>query len=117
MWIGPLVIKELKRIVEASEITKYAGFMTGLLDHQSFNLFLREDDSNWPKKDIVGKQELEIRIGNDHIAFEVAIPIRNSVCYSLIGWIERLPKLAPSSTSRTVRTLKASVFSIILFKI
>ena len=32
---------------------------------------LREDDSNWPKKNIVGKQELEIRIGNDHIAFEV----------------------------------------------
>ena len=31
----------------------------------------REDDTNWPKKNIVGKQELEIRIGNDHIAFEV----------------------------------------------
>jgi hypothetical protein len=24
VWIGPLVVKELKRIVEASEITKYA---------------------------------------------------------------------------------------------
>ena len=33
----------------------------------------REDDTNWPKKNIVGKQELEIRIGNDHIAFEVRI--------------------------------------------
>ena len=33
----------------------------------------REDDSNWPKKNIVGKQELEIRIGNDHIAFEVGV--------------------------------------------
>lgn len=32
----------------------------------------REDDTNWPKKNIVGKQELEIRIGNDHIAFEVS---------------------------------------------
>ena len=31
----------------------------------------REDDTNWPKKNIVGKQELEIRVGNDHIAFEV----------------------------------------------
>ena len=31
----------------------------------------REDDTNWPKKNIVGKQELEIRIGSDHIAFEV----------------------------------------------
>ncbi|KAK7036685.1 hypothetical protein VNI00_011350 [Paramarasmius palmivorus] len=53
VWIGPLVVKELKRIVEASEIVK-------------------EDDTNWPKKNIVGKQELEIRIGNDHIAFETA---------------------------------------------
>ena len=34
---------------------------------------IREDDSNWPKKNIVGKQELEIRIGNDHIAFEVRV--------------------------------------------
>jgi hypothetical protein len=31
----------------------------------------REDDAKWPKKNIVGKQELEIRVGNDHIAFEV----------------------------------------------
>ena len=33
----------------------------------------REDDTNWPKKNIVGKQELEIRVGNDHIAFEVRV--------------------------------------------
>jgi Mago nashi protein len=32
----------------------------------------REDDTNWPKKNIVGRQELEIRLGNDHIAFEVS---------------------------------------------
>jgi len=36
----------------------------------------REDDTNWPKKNIVGKQELEIRIGNDHIAFEVSAFLR-----------------------------------------
>ncbi|KAF8301450.1 Mago nashi protein [Clavulina sp. PMI_390] len=53
MYVSPLVVKELKRIVEASEIVK-------------------EDDTNWPKKNIVGKQEIEIRIGNDHIAFETA---------------------------------------------
>ncbi|KXN85167.1 hypothetical protein AN958_11589 [Leucoagaricus sp. SymC.cos] len=41
MWIGPLVVKELKHIIQASEITK-------------------EDDANWPKKNIVGEQELEI---------------------------------------------------------
>lgn len=33
----------------------------------------REDDSNWPKKNIVGKQELEIKIGGDHINFEVRL--------------------------------------------
>ena len=32
----------------------------------------REDDTNWPKKSVVGKQELEIRIGKDHISFEVS---------------------------------------------
>ena len=35
----------------------------------------REDDAQWPKKNIVGKQELEIRIGNEHIAFEVSVII------------------------------------------
>ena len=34
---------------------------------------IREDDTNWPKKSIVGKQELEIRVGSDHIAFEVRV--------------------------------------------
>ncbi|KIO26927.1 hypothetical protein M407DRAFT_243547 [Tulasnella calospora MUT 4182] len=53
MYISNLMVKELKRIVEASDITK-------------------EDDTNWPKRNIVGRQELEIRIGNDHIAFETA---------------------------------------------
>ena len=38
----------------------------------------REDDAHWPKKNIVGKQELEIRIGNDHIAFEVC-PLYSSL--------------------------------------
>ncbi|KAF6759707.1 mago nashi domain-containing protein [Ephemerocybe angulata] len=51
LWIGPLVVKELKRIVESSKFTK-------------------EDDSSWPNKNIIGKQELEIRVGNDYISFQ-----------------------------------------------
>ena len=39
---------------------------------QSTDSTNREDDVNWPKKNIVGKQELEIRVGNDHISFETA---------------------------------------------
>lgn len=57
VWVSPLVVKEMKRIIESSEIVK-------------------EEDTNWPKKNIVGKQELEIRIGNDHISFEV----RRDIC-------------------------------------
>jgi protein mago nashi len=46
-------------------------------------VLLREDDTNWPKKNIVGKQELEIRIGNDHIAFEVCRVTISSACVLL----------------------------------
>lgn len=35
---------------------------------------LREDDSKWPQKNKDGRQELEIRIGNEHISFEVYHP-------------------------------------------
>ena len=50
--VSPLMMKELKRIISESEVMK-------------------EDDQKWPKKNVVGKQELEIRMGNDHISFEV----------------------------------------------
>lgn len=55
VYISPLAIAELKRIVEASEVIK-------------------EDDAKWPKKNIVGKQELEIKLGDHHISFEVSPP-------------------------------------------
>lgn len=41
---------ELKRIIEDSEI-------------------LREDDNMWPRPDRVGRQELEVVLGDDHISF------------------------------------------------
>lgn len=31
----------------------------------------REDDSQWPTKNVVGSQEIEVRLGNEHISFEV----------------------------------------------
>jgi hypothetical protein len=34
----------------------------------------REDDVSWPKKNIVGRQELEVRIDKEHISFEVRFP-------------------------------------------
>ena len=34
----------------------------------------REDDVSWPKKNIVGRQELEVRVDKEHISFEVRGP-------------------------------------------
>ena len=53
MWVGQLVIDQLRDLIEESEI-------------------IREDDEKWPQKNVGGKQELEIRIGNQHISFETA---------------------------------------------
>lgn len=52
MCLSPAMIEEIKRIVELSEI-------------------LKEDDAKWPPKNKDGRQELEIRLGNQHISFEV----------------------------------------------
>lgn len=48
--VSQLVLDELKRVIEDSEI-------------------LQEDDASWPQPDRVGRQELEILIGNQHISF------------------------------------------------
>lgn len=54
MCVSSLVVDEIKRIVKTSEIMK-------------------EDDAKWPQKNKDGRQELEIRLGNDHISFEVSL--------------------------------------------
>ena len=53
VWISPLMVDELKRIVQESEI-------------------LQEDDAKWPKRNATGRQELEVRLGKEHISFEVS---------------------------------------------
>eukprot|EP01147_Barroeca_monosierra_P004346 gene4345-8511_t len=52
-YVSQAVLKELQRIIEDSEITK-------------------EDDQLWPAVDRVGKQELEIVLGDDHISFKTS---------------------------------------------
>lgn len=61
MSVSSVVVDEIKRIIKSSEITK-------------------EDDSKWPQKNKDGRQELEIRLGNDHISFEASndLPVRGS---------------------------------------
>lgn len=53
LYLSASVVEEVKRIIEDCQITK-------------------EDDSKWPEANREGRQELEIRMGNEHIAFECA---------------------------------------------
>ncbi|KAJ3332658.1 hypothetical protein HDU76_013472 [Blyttiomyces sp. JEL0837] len=53
VYCGQSLMKELKRIIEDSEVMK-------------------EDDNLWPLPDRVGRQELEIVLGNEHISFTTA---------------------------------------------
>ncbi|KAF5022339.1 hypothetical protein F66182_5626 [Fusarium sp. NRRL 66182] len=88
MCVSSVVVDEIKRIIKTSEITK-------------------EDDSKWPQKNKDGRQELEIRIGNDHIAFETA----------KIGSLVDVTESADPEGLRVfyylVQDLKALVFSLI----
>ena len=64
LFVSQQVLDELCRFVEESEICK-------------------EDDALWPKPDVVGRQELEIVMGNQHISFATSkigslIDVRNS---------------------------------------
>lgn len=51
--LGPLVIEDIKRIIRESEVTKC-------------------DDSRWPEPTRDGRQELEIKMDREHIAFTVS---------------------------------------------
>ena len=52
VFVGQGVLDEARRIIEEAEITK-------------------EDDKNWPMPDRVGRQELEVILGSEHISFTV----------------------------------------------
>jgi hypothetical protein len=54
VFVSPTIIKEIKKMVEESDIVK-------------------EDDDKWPIPDKVGRQELEIVMGDEHISFTVCI--------------------------------------------
>ncbi|KAK7416139.1 hypothetical protein QQZ08_012116 [Neonectria magnoliae] len=88
MCVSSVVVDEIKRIIKASEITK-------------------EDDSKWPQKNKDGRQELEIRVGNDHISFETA----------KIGSLVDVTESADPEGLRVfyylVQDLKALIFSLI----
>ncbi|XXG98061.1 hypothetical protein Hte_004379 [Hypoxylon texense] len=85
--VSSLVVDEIKRIVKTSEIMK-------------------EDDAKWPQKNKDGRQELEIRLGNDHISFETA------KIGSLIDVTESADPEGLRVFYYLVQDLKALVFSL-----
>ncbi|KAI4155898.1 MAG: hypothetical protein LQ340_000678 [Diploschistes diacapsis] len=88
MCVSSLLISEIKRIVKDSEIMK-------------------EDDSKWPEKNRDGRQELEIRMGNEHISFETA------KIGSLVDVTESSDPEGLRVFYYLVQDLKALVFSLI----
>merc|ERR1719229_1738350 len=50
MYVSHLVIEEFWKIINTSDV-------------------LKEDDINWPAPDRIGRQELELVVGNNHISF------------------------------------------------
>ncbi|KAG6024298.1 Protein mago nashi [Claviceps sp. Clav32 group G5] len=88
MCVSSVIVEEIKRVIRTSEIIK-------------------EDDSKWPQKNKDGRQELEIRLGSDHISFETA----------KIGSLVDVTESADPEGLRVfyylVQDLKALVFSLI----
>ncbi|QDS74309.1 Protein mago nashi [Venturia effusa] len=88
MCVSSLVIAEIKRIIKDAEIMK-------------------EDDTKWPQKNKDGRQELEIRLGNEHISFETA------KIGSLVDVTESQDPEGLRVFYYLVQDLKALVFSLI----
>ena len=93
--MSSLLVSEIKKIIKDSEIMK-------------------EDDTRWPQKNKDGKQELEIKLGSEHISFEVSGKklldrITDQELY-------RLPKLALWWMSRNPMTQKDCEYSTIWYR-
>jgi len=88
MCVSDALVAEIKRIVKESDI-------------------LKEDDTKWPQKNKDGRQELEIRLGSEHISFETA----------KIGSLQDVQDSSDPEGLRVfyylVQDLKALVFSLI----
>jgi hypothetical protein len=87
--VSAIIIAEIKRMIKESEIMK-------------------EDDANWPQKNKDGRQELEIRLGNEHISFEVSSKQPKD---ALSDAEARRQKSALCKMSQTQPTLKVSASS------
>lgn len=83
----------------------------------------REDDTKWPQKNKDGRQELEIRMGGEHISFEVSQLCSPMPRQSNIDQTAKIGSLVDVNESEDpeglrvfyylVQDLKALVFSLI----
>lgn len=87
MCVSSSLISEIKRIIKTSEIMK-------------------EDDKKWPEKNKDGRQELEIRIGGEHISFEASL-LGYSYVYGMLMLACRRQRSAPWSMLRSRMILRA----------
>ncbi|KAJ9061007.1 Protein mago nashi 2 [Entomophthora muscae] len=86
--VSPIIIREIQRIIDESEI-------------------LSVDDENWPERNNEGRQELEIRLGDQHISFETS---------KLMALAEVQDSADPEGLKKfyyLVQDLKCFVFSLI----
>jgi hypothetical protein len=81
--------------------------VTTTLSQTCINEHRREDDTKWPQKNKDGRQELEIKLGGEHISFETA----------KIGSLQDVQDSSDPEGLRVfyylVQDLKALVFSLI----
>ena len=101
-YVTESVIAEFRKMIEDSEIMKL------------FSTLYREDDSNWPAPDAIGRQELEVKIGDQHIAFTVEIYLKKT---SKIGSFAEVQDSKDPDGLRVlyylVQDIKCLVFSLI----
>ena len=68
--LSQAVVGEFKRIIEESEVSK-------------------ENDENWPAPDKSGRQELEFRLGREHISFNVSVQYSLSLHFQFVhSWLD-----------------------------
>ncbi|KAJ9171174.1 hypothetical protein P3X46_014572 [Hevea brasiliensis] len=72
VFLTPAVVRECRRIISESEffVCSFCGYVISELVQMIWvSQIMKEDDANWPEPDRVGRQELEIVMGNEHISF------------------------------------------------
>jgi hypothetical protein len=85
--VSHALVAEIKKIVKDSEIMKYVNCELYIILNEALMRRNREDDTKWPQKNKDGRQELEIRMGNEHISFEVR-GFRNSYSLQLMFCVD-----------------------------